>query len=203
LLVPASVVSAVLAEPIVRLVYQRGDFTPAQTPVVAACLAAFSLGLVFNGFMLMLNRAFFSLQQAWTPTWVALANLALNAALDAALFKVGIWGIPLATSLVNVAGTAALLILLRKRLGLLGFARTFDTVIRVTLASALVAGVCYGCWRGLDEALGRSFWAQLVSVGVALGASTAVYLGACRALGVREIDTLLALRSRFRRNLER
>ena len=40
---------AVLAEPIVRLVYQRGEFTPAQTPVVAAALAAFSLGLAFNG----------------------------------------------------------------------------------------------------------------------------------------------------------
>jgi putative peptidoglycan lipid II flippase len=199
LLLPASAVSAVLAEPIVRIVYQRGDFTPVQTPVVAACLAAFSLGLVFNGFMLMLNRAFFSLQEAWTPTWVALANLGLNAALDAALFKVGIWGIPLATSLVNIAGTAALLILLRKRIGLIGFARTLDTVLRVTLASALVAGISYGCWRGLDEALGRSFWAQVVSVGTALLAATAVYLGACRALGVREIDTLLALRSRFRR----
>ena len=79
LLVPASVVCAVLAEPIVRVVYQRGDFTPAQTPAVAASLAAFSLGLVFNGFMLMLNRAFFSLQSPWIPTWVALGNLGLNA----------------------------------------------------------------------------------------------------------------------------
>jgi putative peptidoglycan lipid II flippase len=199
LLVPASVVSAVLAEPIVRIVYQRGDFTPAQTPVVAACLAAFSLGLVFNGFMLMLNRAFFSLQHAWTPTWVALANLGLNAALDAALYKVGIWGIPLATSLVNIAGTAALLVLLRRRLGLLDFARTLDAVVRVAIASAVVAGVSYGCWRGLDEALGRAFWGQLIAVGTALAAATTIYLGVCRALGVREIDTLLALRTRFRR----
>ena len=60
LLVPAGAVSAVLAEPIVRLVYQRGAFTPGQTTVVAGALAAFSLGLVFNGWMLMLNRAFFS-----------------------------------------------------------------------------------------------------------------------------------------------
>ena len=44
LLVPASVAAAVLAEPIVRLLYQRGEFTPDQTPVVAAALAAFSTG---------------------------------------------------------------------------------------------------------------------------------------------------------------
>src|SRR5439155_18002312 len=61
LLVPASVVSAVLAEPITRLIYQRGAFTPDQTPVVASALAAFSAGLTFHGTMLMLNRAFFSL----------------------------------------------------------------------------------------------------------------------------------------------
>src|SRR5207247_3828890 len=51
LLVPASIVSAVLAEPITRLVYQRRRFDPAHTRVVAAALAAFSLGLPFNGTM--------------------------------------------------------------------------------------------------------------------------------------------------------
>ena len=117
LLVPASVICAVLAEPIVRVVYQRGDFTPRQTPAVAASLAAFSLGLVFNGFMLMLNRAFFSLQSPWIPTWVALGNLGLNAVLDAAFYRFGIWGLPLSTALVNIAGSAALFVLLRRRLG--------------------------------------------------------------------------------------
>ncbi len=43
-------------------------------PVVAAALAAFSLGLTFNGMMLMLNRGFFSLQAPWTPTAVALGS---------------------------------------------------------------------------------------------------------------------------------
>jgi putative peptidoglycan lipid II flippase len=114
LLIPASIVTAVLAEPITRLVYQRGAFTPGQTPVVAAALAAFSLGLAFNGTMLMLNRAFFSLQSNWIPTYVALANLFANALLDVAFSGFGTWGIPLSTSIVNIAGTAALFVLLRR-----------------------------------------------------------------------------------------
>ena len=68
LLIPAAAVSAVLAEPIVRLLFQHGAWHPYETPVVADCLAAFSAGLVFNGAMLMLNRAFFSLQSNWIPT---------------------------------------------------------------------------------------------------------------------------------------
>jgi putative peptidoglycan lipid II flippase len=194
LLVPASVASAVLAEPIVRIVYQRGTFTPAQTDVVAASLAAFSLGLTFNGAMLMLNRAFFSLQSAWVPTWVALGNLGLNAALDAAFYRFGIWGIPLSTSLVNVAGAGALLVLLRRRLGRLELGRTADAVARITGASAVVAAVSYGVWRPLDDVLGRSFGGQAVSLGLALAAGAAAYLGSCRLLGVRELETLLSLR---------
>ena len=196
LLVPASAASAVLADPIVRIVYQRGSFTPSQTHVVAAALAAFSLGLTFNGAMLMLNRAFFSLQSAWIPTWVAIGNLGLNAALDAAFYRLGIWGIPLATSIVNIAGTAALLVLLRRRLGRFELVRTTDALVRITAASAVLAGVCYGIWRPLDDALGRSFGAQCVSLGLALVAGGAAYLVVCRLLKVRELQALLSLRRR-------
>ena len=52
LLIPASVLCAVLCEPIIRILFQHGRWGPAQTPVVAYCLAAFSAGLVFNGAML-------------------------------------------------------------------------------------------------------------------------------------------------------
>jgi putative peptidoglycan lipid II flippase len=199
LLVPASVFAAVLAEPIVRLVYQRGHFGPGQTPVVAGALAAFSLGLTFNGAMLMLNRAFFSLQSPWTPTAVAIANLALNAALDGAFYRLGTWGIPLSTSLVNIAGTGLLLILLRRRLERIEFARTTDATVRIVAAALLLAAVSYGVWRGLDAALGRALWAQLVSVGSAFAAGTVTYLVFCRLLGVRELNALLALRERLRR----
>ena len=198
LLIPAAAVSAVLAEPIVRILYQRGQFHPPQTPVVANVLAAFSAGLVFNGAMLMMNRAFFSLQSNWVPTLIALGNLFLNAILDAALFHVGAWGIALATAICNVAGTAALLVLLRRRIGRFEGARIAMTVLKVTVASTAVAAVAWFVWHPLDSALGHSFPAQLVSLGLGLAASIAVYLGACKLLNVREMDVLLSLRSRLR-----
>src|SRR5205823_3327508 len=136
LLAPTAVVSAVLADPIIRILYQRGQWHPSQTPVVAGSLAAFSAGLVFNGAMLMLNRAFFSLQSNWIPTAVALGNLFLNAVLDYAFYRFGVWGIPLATAVVNVAGTWALLVLLRRRLGRMHGGEIAQTVARVALASA-------------------------------------------------------------------
>jgi putative peptidoglycan lipid II flippase len=197
LLIPAGVMSAVLAEPITRIVYQRGQFEPAQTPVVAAALAAFSAGLFFNGVMLLVNRAFFSLQSNWIPTLVALGNLGINAALDAAFYRFGTWGIPLATSCVNVAGSVLLLTLMRKRLGRLGGRSIADSIVRVVVASAALAAAAYGTWWALDDALGRSFPAQLAAVLCALAAGIGAYLIVCRALKVRELGALLALRRRL------
>jgi putative peptidoglycan lipid II flippase len=194
LLAPAAVVSAVLAAPIVRILYQHGRWSPHATAVTAGALAAFSAGLVFNGTMLLLNRAFFSLQENWVPTIVALANLFLNAVLDLAFYRLGTWGIPLSTAIVNVGGSAVLLILLRRRLGRLDGGAIAGSLAKITVASAVVAAVAWVIWHPLDGLLGRSFPAQVVSVGAALAAATVAYLFACRALRVRELQALSALR---------
>jgi putative peptidoglycan lipid II flippase len=196
LLAPTAVVSAVLAEPIIRILYQRGHWHPAQTPVVAGALAAFSAGLVFNGAMLMLNRAFFSLQSNWIPTWVALGNLFLNAVLDFAFYRFGTWGIPLATAVCNIVSTAVLVVLLRRTLGRIGGHAIAGALGKIVVSSALLAPVAYGLWRPLDSALGRSFPAQFVSLVVALVGAIVVYAGACRVLRVRELRALLSLRGR-------
>jgi putative peptidoglycan lipid II flippase len=200
LLVPAAVVSIVLAEPIIRLLYERNAFEPDQTTVVAAALAAFSIGLTFNGMMLMLNRGFFSLQAPWVPTLVALAVVLLNTALYFVFYRVGAWGVPLAISLANIAGVALLFVALRRRVGRVDLTETTRSFLLVCLASAALALVSFGVWWALDDTLGRSFPAQLLSVGAALLAGGGVYLAACRALGVPEIATLLSLRDRFRRD---
>jgi putative peptidoglycan lipid II flippase len=139
----------------------------------------------------MLNRAFFSLQSPWTPTAVALGNLVLNTLLYYVFYRVGTWGIPLAISLANVAGVAALLLLLRRRLGRIDFGQISSSVARVTLAAAVLAGVSYGGFAALEGSLPLAV--ALVS---ALVAGAAAYAVSARLLGVRELDALLALRRR-------
>jgi putative peptidoglycan lipid II flippase len=199
LLAPTAVVSAVLAEPIIRLLYQRGQWHPSQTPVVAGALAAFSAGLVFNGAMLMLNRAFFSLQSNWVPTVVALGNLVLNAVLDAIFYRFGTWGIPLGTAVCNVVSTAVLVYLLRARLGRLDGTRIVSALLRIGIASAAVAAVAWFVWHPLDRQFGRSFAGQCASLLPALAASAATYFAVCAALKVHEMRALLSLRGRLRR----
>jgi putative peptidoglycan lipid II flippase len=197
-LIPAGVGAAVLAEPIVRLVYERGAFEPEETPIVAGALAAFSLGLVFNGWMLLLNRAYYSLQTNWVPTLVALGNVGLNVVLYLALYRVGVWGIPLGVSIANVVSASALFVVMRPRLRGVSPRATATTIVRFVVAAAILAVVAFGTWWVLDELVGRALWAQILSVGMALAAGGAAYLVVCRLMRVRELDTLLDLLRRGR-----
>jgi putative peptidoglycan lipid II flippase len=196
LLVPAGLLSIVLAEPIVRLVYQRGEFTSDDTVVVAQCLQAFSIGLVFNGWMLILNRSFYAVQTNWVPTGIALGAVGLNAAFDTVFYRLGIWGIPLATSTVNIVAAGVLLVMMRRRVGLEHVGRTLAVVGRVAVAGAIAAGASFAVWYGLDQLLGRGLAGQLVSLGTALATGALVYFALARALGLRELEALLLLRSR-------
>jgi putative peptidoglycan lipid II flippase len=200
LLFPASAVCLILADPIVRLLYQRGAFDAGDTTVVAQALQAFSIGLAFNGAIVLLNRAFFSLQHAWTPTWIALGNLFVNALLDWTFYRpFGIWGIPLATSLTNIVAVVALVACLQPLAGSLDVRATLASCGRILLATLALAAVADPVWRVLDQALGRSLPAQVLSLGSALALGTAAYLLAARALGLEEVALLGTVRRRLAR----
>jgi putative peptidoglycan lipid II flippase len=196
LLVPAALISIVLAKPIVELVYQRGEFTSEDTVIVSQCLQAFSIGLVFNGWMLILNRSFYAVQTNWVPTAIALGAVALNALFDTIFYRLGIWGIPLSTSTVNVIAAAVLLEMMRRRVGLEHLGRTTAVVARVTVCAVVAAVLSYAAWYGADTLLGEGVVAQVLALAAGFAVAGLAYVGAARALGLRELEALLLLRAR-------
>ena len=193
-LVPAAAAILVLSEPMIRLVYQRGEFSPEETPLVATALFWFAFSLPFNGLFLILTRTFFSLQRPWTPTWIAALNLVVTAAVAFALYKpFGVAGIVAGTAIATAASVVAQVLVLRRPLQGIEFPRLIDAAARITFASAALAGVSWLIWDQLDAALGRSTIAQAASLGSALAAGGLVYLGAILVLRVPEARQLLAV----------
>jgi len=202
LLIPAAVFTAVLATPITRLVYERGDFDAHSTELVSSALLWFSFSLPFAGANLLLTRTFFSLQRPWIPTALAVGNMALNAAVSLALYEpLGIPGLVLGTVVGNIAMTLGQTRRLRGLLeGSLEGRRTLTAVLRIVAASALLGLVSYGVWWALDDLLGRALLGQIVAVGAALAAGVAVYVGAVLALRIPEARQIRALvAGRFKR----
>jgi putative peptidoglycan lipid II flippase len=196
LLFPAGVLSIVLAQPLVRLLFEHGQFGSTSTDIVAKALMAFSLGLVGNGFSLLLTRAFFSLQEPGVPTRVALVNLALNFVLDIALLRYGAAGIALATAIVTTFNAVALAVLLRRRAGGLGGAELAQHLALTSIATMFCAVTAFGIWYPLDQLLGRSLPAQLVSLGSSLAAATAVYMAAATYLRLPEMSLIAGILQR-------
>ena len=83
--------------------------------------------------------------------------------------------------------------------GHVDFTEVSSSFLRVLAAAALAGATAFAVWWPIDHAAGRSLGGQLASVLPALLAAAAVYFGACRALGVREMQALLSLRGRLRR----
>ena len=192
LLIPAAACTLVLAEPITRLVYQRGAFGPESTEIVAEALFWFSFSLPFAGINLLLTRTFFSLQRPWLPTGLGAATLVLNLVVAVALVgPYGIGGIVFATAVASAAMTAGQAYYLRRELG--GRLEGYDTVraiARTLVAAGLLALVAYVVWLALDALLGRSLPAQIVSVGGGLAAGIAIYCAAVLRMRVAEAQQI-------------
>jgi putative peptidoglycan lipid II flippase len=197
LLLPATAAILVLAEPMVQLIYQRGEFDASQTDLVATALFWFAFSLPFNGLFLLLTRTFFSLQRPWVPTALAALNLAITTAAAFALYEpFGVGGIVAATAIATAASVAAQAVVLRGMLGGLEMPKLISSTVRVAIASAALAGVSYGLWWALDDVLGDALLAQIASVGAALLGGGAVYAGALYALRVPELEQILRLARR-------
>ena len=192
-LVPAAAAVLVLSEPMIRLVYQRGEFNPEQTTLVATALFWFAFSLPTNGLFLLLTRTFFSLQRPWIPTGIAAGNLAITALGALALYHLGVGGIVASTAIATTATVVAQAVILRQMLGGLELGKLLDAGIRILLAAAALAAVSFGIWDVLDAALGRGLLGQIVSLGTGLALGGLVCVGAAKLLRVAELEQVMRL----------
>jgi putative peptidoglycan lipid II flippase len=195
LLIPAAAVLMVLATPITRLVYQRGEFTAHSTSLVATALFWFAVSLPFGGINLLLTRTFFAVRRPWIPTGLAGLNMVVDVIVSLALYKpLGIAGLVIGTAAANAVMTALQLRRLRAGFnGRIEGGQTLMITARILVASAILAGVSWAVWKGLESVLGLSLLAQLISVGVALAIGSAVYARLVLAMRIPEARQIQAL----------
>lgn len=188
LLIPSAVFMLVLTTPIVRLVFERGQFNATSTDLVSEALFWFALSLPFGGLNLLLTRVFFSVQRPWIPTRLAALNIIVDIIVSIGLYKpLGIAGLIIGTVAANAVMTA--LQYHRLRIGFNGRLEGAQTVMitaRILLASVLLGVVSWVVWTILDHLFGTSLPAQILSVGGAGVVGVLVYMRAVLAMRVPE-----------------
>jgi putative peptidoglycan lipid II flippase len=189
LTVPAAVGLILLGQPLLSFLYERGQFDAAAVDAVYATLRFFALGLVGHATLELAARAFFAQQDTVTPLFVAIGSAAASILLGIVLMgPLGAGGLALGNSIAITAEVLVLMAILRRRWGSVEGSAILQSLLRVLLASAVMAAAVAGvlAWT---QGNGYGALVQLLAGGLV---GLAVYILAGLLLRVQELRRLPA-----------
>jgi putative peptidoglycan lipid II flippase len=186
LTMPAAVALFLAADPIMRVLFERGAFTAVDARATASMLAALALGLPAYVLIKVLHPSFFAREDTKTPMILAGIGMAVNIVLSLTLFLlIGATGIALATTLSGWIHVALLIGTLREREGF-ALDRTFRRRFASILAASAAMGGAIFVLVGLLEpwfAPQSGLLAQGLSLIVLVATGLLLYLGAAHLFG--------------------
>ena len=196
-IIPAAVGLLVLGEPIIRLLFEHGEFTPADTAQVSRALLYYLPGLPFAAIDLPLVFAFYAQKDTVTPVVVGIVSVLVYLAVGPLLAFAAGWGylgLVLANSAQLISHALIMLVVFSRRFEGLGGYAVWSTAAKAAAASLLVAALSYGghaLVTRLSPLTGTLNEALLVAGPAALGILG--YVAGARLLRLEEIATLTAL----------
>ncbi len=193
LIIPATLGLYVLARPIVALIFEHGDFTPADTLATAEALRCALPGLLFAAVDQPLIFAFYARKDTLTPALVGVGATVVYALAALSVWYLGRLTLPLLV-LVNSGKLAvhalAMLYLTRRRLGRLRRHGLWPLVFESTLAAALMAAASWATMRGLAAVFPSGLLGEAAVVGGAGGVGVLIYGLLAWRMGIEEIHLL-------------
>ncbi len=187
LTLPAAAGLFVLAEPVVRVLYERGAFAAnGSTPLVSAVLAIFALGLPAFVLIKAFTPGYFAREDTRTPMIFAAVSVAVNITIALALFgSIGAPGIATASAVAGWLNAAMLLTVLLRRGHWHNDAGLVKRVPRLLLATLIMGGALWYGHQLLADRLTQqaSFIDQVWALGLLVVGGGFIYIVAAFALG--------------------
>lgn len=192
--VPATVGLMILGGPITEMIFERGEFGPGSTSMVAAALLFYAPGIIGYSIVKIASPTFYSLRDARTPVIISVVTIVVNIGLNLWLDRtMGFRGLALGTAIAANINAGLLLFLLSRRLGGLDGPRILSAFAKITAASAAMGLVAYFLEQWLQGALpirllGSMELSRVVRVTLSIGAGVATLAAAAWMLRVQEFS---------------
>ncbi|MHB1319090.1 MAG: murein biosynthesis integral membrane protein MurJ [Anaerolineae bacterium] len=190
LVLPAAVGLLVMAEPLVAVALQRGEFMRTDTLATAQVLRFSILGLVFAALDQPLIFAFYARKDTWTPALVGVGTVVfyvIIALLPTQLHAPRLWELILANSLKLMAHALLMLLLFTRKVGSLASYRLGHTTLIALGASLAMILPMLGVLRGLEPLVPSGSLGYLMRIAAATSVGALIYFALMRLLGVEEI----------------
>ncbi len=192
--VPAAVGLAVLAGPVLGLLFEWGRFNSLDVRQTVPVLAVFACALPFYGLATMATRGFHSMKDTRTPVRIAIISFLVNLGLSIALMlPFGTVGLAVANLVSAAVQAVGLAMVLPRKLVVFSGARLVNGLVRIVLAAAGMGLVTWGLWRALVEWVPPGKWADVLIVVGVIPISAAVYFGLLWVSGFEDRRVLLDL----------
>jgi len=197
LTIPSAIGLIILAEPIIRLIYQHGRFTADATMQTAAALRFYAIGLAGYAGVKVLAPAFYAINKRHLPMVVSLISIAVNFALNWLFtFHLGLGhrGLALSTSFVATTNFLLLYGMMRRHTGRLETGQMLVTLGKVLLAGAVLAAVCLVAQRFIFLPTARgSEWKLALDVVITIAAGVGAFFGTAYFLRIAEVHDVVTL----------
>ncbi|MDA8234829.1 MAG: murein biosynthesis integral membrane protein MurJ [Clostridia bacterium] len=177
--VPAAAGLMALSVPIVRLLFQQGEFSPQATMVTADALFYYCIGLFAQAAVLVLVRAYYALQDTVTPVVIGVLTILLNYFMNLWLVEpMEASGLALAYSVTGLFNMVSLLLLLRRKIKAIDGRKIITSLVQVLAAALIMGFMAYGVSTVAEPYLNlTSKTHQLVQVALAVTVGVAAYAG--------------------------
>ncbi len=193
LIAPAAIGLWLLGEPVIRLLFQHGKFTAADTPHVAQALNVYLVGMLFAAIDFPLNYAFYARNNTLLPALVGVISVAVYIIVAFAFVQaLGYLGLVWADSAKQASHALIMIGLLQWRIGRLG-ARVGWGLLQIGAASAAMASVVFTISYLVGANFANSRLLDLLRLVVAGGAGLLVYVILLYYLGLDEVSQIGAL----------
>jgi putative peptidoglycan lipid II flippase len=193
---PAAAGLMALNVPIMRTLFERGQFGHGSTAVSSACLLFFAIGLPFVSGVKVIAPAFFSLKDTRTPVAIGIVVMFVNIAASLLLMgSLRVGGLALALSLSQVLNFVLLLLWLERKVGSTGTAGLAAPVAKSAAAAALMGTALRLTWP-LLHVDGAAFAVRAAALAGAIAAGIALYLGLVRLISPADLKSVLGLLKR-------
>ena len=200
LLIPMTIGLMALSEPLVRLFYERNEFTAFSTMITSRALFFFSLGMFGFGVQTILSRGFYAVQDGRTPMISGGVSIIANILLCQVLWEpLNVAGLALASAASQTISAALLVIPMEKRGGGF-FTKPFLIGLLKMLCAALVMGIVVVWLRDLlIVRLADSIITRVLVLAVPACIGVLIYMGISRVLVVEEATIVFDTIKKFTR----
>ena len=188
IIVPIVLGAIILAEPIVRVLLERGSFSAESTAMTSNALKLYAIGIIGYAVKEILSRGFYSLGDTKTPMINSSISVIINIILDLIFIKpFSYMGLAMATSISYMVTVVLMFFSLRKKVGSFNGSAVVSTFLRSLIGAIVMSIVVILIYNNLVAVLGLSFIGECTSLAAAILGGIIVYIICMKILKVEEM----------------